>query len=379
MQEQEIRSYRVLVVEDEGLIAHDIAKRLESLGHTVVGTASTAEEAMEAAAGAELVLMDIRIDGDRDGIAAATQIRERYHVPVIFLTAHADRSTLERAKAAAPYGYMVKPLGPATLQASIEMAIYKHAMERQLEEREAWLRTTMASAGEAIIAADKQGNVLLMNAAAEALVGVDFAAAQSKPLSQILHLADSATGQEVRELDALAMVRDAPTPLEARLEVVTRSGQHRAVEGTVAPVHTSSGTAGVVVSLHDVSARRWQERRLRQAQRIESAGCLAAGVAADYASLVAVIRKQVGQLLAQFGEYSPARRAMEEIYQAAGAAEQLTRRLEALGSHPPIHPELLSGITFWTPASALIRVAICLNRCDMIAYGPPPVPVSKIP
>jgi CheY-like chemotaxis protein len=170
-QEPEARSYRVLVVEDEGLIAHDISKRLESLGHTVVGTASTAEEALEAAVDAELVLMDIRIDGERDGIAAAAEIRERYHIPVIFLTAHADRSTLERAKAAVPYGYMVKPLGPATLQASIEIAIYKHAIERDLEEREAWLRTTVASAGEAILAADKQGNVLLMNPAAEALTG----------------------------------------------------------------------------------------------------------------------------------------------------------------------------------------------------------------
>src|ERR1700736_3113676 len=142
---QAAKAYKVLVVEDEGLIAHDIATRLQALGHEVVATVATAEEAVEQAAGADLVLMDIRIDGQRDGIAAAQEVRARHHIPVVFLTAHADRATLDRAKAADPFGYLVKPLGPASLHTSIEMAIYKHCLERQLEEQEAWLRTTLAS------------------------------------------------------------------------------------------------------------------------------------------------------------------------------------------------------------------------------------------
>ena len=107
---QTANAYKVLVVEDEGLIAHDIATRLEALGHQVVATVATADEAVEQAAGADVVLMDIRIDGQRDGIAAAHEVRARHHVPVVFLTVHSDRSTLERAKAAGPFGYIVKPL-----------------------------------------------------------------------------------------------------------------------------------------------------------------------------------------------------------------------------------------------------------------------------
>ena len=341
-QEPDVRSYRILVVEDEGLIAHDIAKRLESLGHSVVGTASTADEAVAAAHTAELVLMDIRIDGERDGIDAAAEIRERYHIPVIFLTAHADRSTLERAKVAAPYGYMVKPLGPATLQASIEMAAYKHAVERQLEESEAWLRTTVFSAGEAILAADKSGKVLLMNPAAAILTGIPADDAIGQSLDKILHLIDAATGQRFGELEALAIVRDTATPLDSRMEVISRDGRHRAVEGTAAPVRTASGTAGVVICLHDVTAQRWQERRLQQWQRTEVAARLAAGVATDYNHLVAVIRSQVGHLLAQFGEYSPARHAIEEIHQAASQADQLTKRLETFGTRQPLRMDLVS-------------------------------------
>src|SRR6185369_6916166 len=91
---QSPKSYKVLVVEDEGLIAHDIAKRLEGLGHEVLGTVSTAEEALAQAGFADVVLMDIHIDGTRDGIDAAQEIRARNNIPVVFLTAHADRATI---------------------------------------------------------------------------------------------------------------------------------------------------------------------------------------------------------------------------------------------------------------------------------------------
>jgi CheY-like chemotaxis protein len=87
------KSHKVLVVEDEGLIALDIASRLEALGHEVIATVGTAEEAIEKAAEADIVLMDIRLDGPADGIEAAAEIRDRFHVPVVFLTARAGVSS----------------------------------------------------------------------------------------------------------------------------------------------------------------------------------------------------------------------------------------------------------------------------------------------
>ena len=164
------KSCRVLVVEDEGLIALDIAGRLEALGHEIVAITGTAEEAVERAAGADVVLMDIRLDGRMDGVEAAAQIRERHHLPVIFLTAHADRATLDRAKLACPFGYIVKPLA-ASLKTSIEIALYKHGMERRLEESEALMRTTLSSVADAVVVTDAAGRVLMLNRAAEGLTG----------------------------------------------------------------------------------------------------------------------------------------------------------------------------------------------------------------
>lgn len=340
---QAASSYKVLVVEDEGLIAHDIASRLEALGHQVVGTVSTAEEAMDLSAGSDLVLMDIHIDGPRDGIAAAQEVRARHHVPVVFLTAHADRSTVERAKAAGPFGYITKPLGPATLHTSIEIAVYKHRMERQLEEQEAWLRTTLASVAEAVVVVDPLGRIRMLNRAAEAFSGWSPAKATGQRLETVIRLVEEDSGNDTGDPVPLAVLRGVPVQLDRGLRLVAKDGREIAVEGTVAPVQTSSeALLGAVLTLRDVSTRRWEERQLRQAQRVEVAGRLAARISAEYASLVQIIRSRSGLLARQLGDYSPAQTALDEIRAAAVAAEQVTERLAGLGTRQLAQPEILS-------------------------------------
>ena len=335
-------SYKVLVVEDEGLIARDIASRLEALGHEVVGIASTAEEALEKAPAAEIVLMDIRIDGPTDGVSAAAQIRERYHVPVIFLTAHADRATLDRAKLAEPFGYIVKPLAHASLHTSLEIAVYKHRMDRRLEEREAWLRTTLSSVAEAVIVTDAGGRILMMNHAAETLTGWIQPQAEGQPVSKVVQLIDSESGAPADDPVPLAILRDAPVALGRNVQLLARGGRQMMVEGSVAPAKAAGAAIGVVLSLRDVSARRWEERQLQLSQKMEAAGRLAAGVSQEFANLLATIRNQSETLMREFAEYSPVRRALEEIQQAASAADQITQRLAGFGTRQVGHPEVLS-------------------------------------
>jgi two-component system, cell cycle sensor histidine kinase and response regulator CckA len=339
---QSANSYRVLVVEDEGLIALDIATRLEALGHQVVGTVATAEEAIAQASAADLVLMDIRIDGKGDGIAAAQEVRARHRVPVVFLTAHADRATLERAKGAGPFGYIVKPLGPASLHTSIEMAVYKHRMESQLEQQEAWLRTTLASVADAIIVADIGGRVRILNQAAETLTGWTTANGIGQRLESVVRLVEEESGNDLGDPAPLAILRGAPVALDRGLRLISKDGREIAVEGTVAPVRSSSEALGVVLTLRDVSARRWEERQLWQAQRMEAAGRLAARVSTEYASLIQTIRSRTGQLVQHLGGYSPAQSALQEIREAALAAEQVTESLAGLGTRQAAQPEVVS-------------------------------------
>jgi two-component system cell cycle sensor histidine kinase/response regulator CckA len=353
-------SRKVLIVEDEGLIAHDISSRLQALGHQVVGMASTARGAIELAPSAEIVLMDIHIDGPRDGIEAAAEIRERFRIPVVFLTAYADRGTLDRAKIAEPFAYIVKPLSHATLNTSIEIALYKHRMERMLEEREAWLRTILASIGDAVIVTDPDGRVLMLNPAAEKITACVLPDAQGQPLANIASLVEHGTEtgaehEDAAEPVALAILRDAPVPLDRNWRLTARNGREMRIEGTVAPVKASGQAIGAVMSFRDVSAREWEERQLRQTQKMEAAGRLAASVANEYSNLLATMRNQAEHLLRQFSEYSPAKRAAEEIQQAAAAAEQINRRLSAFGTRQVGHQEVMSLNSLLRKATRLIE------------------------
>lgn len=124
----------VLIVEDEMVISLEIAATLKRLGYQIAGQAITGEEAIRLAEAADpdLVLMDIRLKGDMDGIEAACQIKEKFDLPVIFLTAHSDEATLERAIAISPSGYLIKPFKDRELYSSIELALHKHDIRQRI-------------------------------------------------------------------------------------------------------------------------------------------------------------------------------------------------------------------------------------------------------
>jgi DNA-binding LytR/AlgR family response regulator len=126
----------VLVVEDESIVSKDIQHSLKKLGYNVVGAASTGERAIELALEAkpDIVLMDIMLKGEMNGIEAADEIRSKINIPVIYLTAYADEGTLSRAKVTEPYGYIIKPFKEIDIHTSIEMAIYKHKKEKEIRK-----------------------------------------------------------------------------------------------------------------------------------------------------------------------------------------------------------------------------------------------------
>jgi len=124
---------RILIVEDEGIFAADLKQRLEALGYTVVGCVPSGEKAL-AEVGIktpDLILLDIHLEGKMDGFQVAQQVRERFQIPVVFITAYADEETLRRAKVTEPVGYLVKPIGRRELEPLIEMALYRHNTEKE--------------------------------------------------------------------------------------------------------------------------------------------------------------------------------------------------------------------------------------------------------
>lgn len=163
----------ILIVEDEGIIALDIRERLTSLGYNPLDPISTGEEAIKIVEkeNPDLVLMDIMLKGDMDGIEAAEHIQSRFNVPVAFVSAYADEEILEKAKALGPFGYLLKPFEERDLQVTIEVALYKHHIEQKLKESEEHFRLAFENAADAIFWIDTTNGIITnCNKTAETLL-----------------------------------------------------------------------------------------------------------------------------------------------------------------------------------------------------------------
>jgi len=165
---------RILVVEDQAIVARDIQLQLAALGYEPVGHAKRGEEAVLLAGELlpDLVLMDIQLAGAMNGVEAATLVRQRHSIPVVFLTAFAEDTTLEQAKLAEPFGYVLKPYAERELRIVLEMALYKHHIETALRDSEDRYRSLFNNLQNGVLLVGPQGEVLLANQRACDLLGL---------------------------------------------------------------------------------------------------------------------------------------------------------------------------------------------------------------
>src|ERR1051326_9153316 len=149
---------RILVVEDERIVADDLAATLEELGYAIAGTVTSGEAAIERTVEAKphLIFMDIRLSGKMDGIEAAQAIKNMMDIPIIYLTAHSDDPTLVRARSTSPFGYILKPFKALELRCAIEIALHKHDIEERLRQGERWLTATLKSIAEQVVMTDAE-------------------------------------------------------------------------------------------------------------------------------------------------------------------------------------------------------------------------------
>jgi two-component system, cell cycle sensor histidine kinase and response regulator CckA len=236
----------VLVVEDESIVALDIQNRLTSLGLDVVGLARDAQNAIRLAREKrpDLILMDIQIAGEMDGIETAALINEQLNIPSVFLTAFSDRKSLDRAKKAHGYGYLLKPFQERELLIAIEMALFKHDAERQLQINRAILDSTLNTIDEGVITTGEDGTILLVNQSAERLIGWSVAEMLGRQVEEILVREVSDSGDP-----------DGERPL-GNSTVVRRDGSRFSAEVTSIPIGSGGNDASsgnCVLVIRDVT------------------------------------------------------------------------------------------------------------------------------
>lgn len=232
---------KILVVEDERITAEDIKSGLEFAGYTVPAIVSSGEDAIEKAGELkpDLVLMDIKLKGEMDGIEAAGQIRVRYDIPVIYLTAYSDESTVQRAKVTEPSGYILKertglikkPFEESELHTAIEITLYRHKIEK---DHDRLFSAMLGSINQGIIATDSDGRIKLVNENAESLIGWKESEVVGKDLKDFLEDFDDLTSfkEKVSSNDGAEF---------KNIEVTSKDGSKVSLKGKMAVIKDENG------------------------------------------------------------------------------------------------------------------------------------------
>jgi PAS domain S-box-containing protein len=207
--------------------------------------------------------MDIRIRGDMDGTETARVLRERFNIPVVYLTAHADTSTLSRAKLAEPLGYITKPFQEAELYAAIEIALHKHREDLKVRGKEELLASTLRAIAEGVIGVNKPESITLFNPAAEAWTGWKAQEAVGKPIREVFPLVDSVTGEELHTPLWRVLSEGTVEEVGHGALLVDRSGAKRPITGSIAPTRDHRGeVSGAVVVFGRAGNDTGERRRL---------------------------------------------------------------------------------------------------------------------
>jgi len=328
---------QILIVEDEGLIAADIQRRLQRLGYAAPSIARTGEEALQIVKSGpfDLILMDIRLKGEMDGITTAEALRTRCEAPVVYITAHADQETIHRAKLTEPFGYVLKPIGDGDLRSAVEIALYKHEMERRLRNSEAWLSTTLRSIGDGVVATNTIGEIVFINPVAERMTGWAACEAHGMLLMDVVGLHEESASRPARNptFDLL--------PGETRMyTLIARTGIKAAVEVGCFENHAADDVLGTIIVMRDISARRELEQRLVQSQRMEAVANLAGGLAHDFNNQLTIILGYAQELADHLA--SPEKEQACQIKNSAFLASAITQQLLTLSRRDMVHPEVLN-------------------------------------
>ena len=253
---------RILIVEDEAIIARDLSQMLRKLGHTILATAMTGEEAISAAASLkpDLVLMDIRLAGKTDGVAAAIRIREEQEIPIMFLTGNTDEATLERAKAAAPLGYLPKPISERELRVWVEMGLHRVGLERRVIESERYLFSVLSAVGDAVIGTDAEWKIREFNPAAEKLTGWPAQEALGQQIADVVMLIAEDGSSLSEDPVKAAMQGNVRREWSGDQWLACRDGSRIPLAYTSSRIRDEHGApAGLVFAFRDISERRKME------------------------------------------------------------------------------------------------------------------------
>jgi PAS domain S-box-containing protein len=258
-----------------------MAMSVESLGYGVSAVVSSFEACLHSVEDnpPDIVLMDIGIDGESDGIDAAARLRETRGIPVVYVTGHTDDEILRRAKQTTPLGYLVKPFRRADLKAALEVGLFRHQAEQKLREKERKYDSALQAIDEGVVLVGASGRIEFLNPAAEALLCTTLPQATGHRPDDVFRLRNGETRALLVNPLETVLQRAEPVRTDMATTVVSRRGAVRVV-ASAAPIRDHLGhVVGGVLVLRDAADGRESLVATARAARMAELGTLAAGLA----------------------------------------------------------------------------------------------------
>jgi PAS domain S-box-containing protein len=383
---------RILVVEDERIVALNLKQMLLKLGYDVVDVVSTGEKALAAVerTDLDLVLMDIHIDGPIDGVETAARLPDDRHVPVIYLTAYSEEATLERARETEPYGYLLKPFSEREVHAAIQMALARRrsdievtesqerlnrlfdksreeleksrASEKRAVEASQLLAAVLDAVPIPLMVSNLEGVLITWNSAATVafgytapeMIGRDpepLFPQETRPLAAKLR-GDALAGRPVDGLEVACLHKD---------------GERRLVNLFMSPARgADSKVRALIIAMDDVTQQKSIEAQLRQAQKMEAIGQLTGGIAHDFNNLLAILSGNL-ELIEEVAPPDGSIAGMvKSALEACQRGANLTHRLLAYSRSQPLEPSTVDLAGLVRDAEALFRQSLEKNvRIDV--------------
>ena len=367
---------RVLIVEDDPSSAFILQKILGRGRYDICGLANSGEQArqMVAETKPDLLLMDINIPGEQDGVEVATDILREHDLPLIYLTAYSDEGTLARARRTAPFAYLLKPYREKEVLITIEMALYKARLDRVGKATEQRLAATLGALEDYVFTTDSSGRLTYLNPAAENMLGRTAADSLDRPLGELLDLRERETRTRLPEIAERILQPGFHTEPSHPLLIMNRQGQDLLVLVQTNALADPDGAAmGRVIILRDVTQIDRLEENIRRAQKLDAVGRLAGGISHDFNNLLAIINSYADLLLLKAKAGDPLEKYYRNIRQAGQRGTDLVARLMTFSRRSASPSQAVSTADVVRDVEKMIRPVIREN-IELVVDAPAGLP-----
>ncbi|MBN1501771.1 MAG: response regulator [Spirochaetes bacterium] len=325
-----MKKNRIFIVEDDKIVALDVKGELEAQGYEIAGICGESGEVIKMIIDThpDVVLMDVNIDGDSDGIELAEIIMDRYNIPVIYVTSFSDAETLRRTKNTHPYGYILKPYEYVTVVFTIEMALSRHYYETKYHENSILVQTVFNSMLSVVLCVEIDGKISMYNEAALRFFSLTGEQLSESIFPEFFEMYTEDDNTLIKDFFNKCMQDENFRNTDIKISV---GGKFHLISMNISPILAMDGTVQrYVIIFTDITGKKKEEKEKIKSQKLESLSILAGGIAHDFNNLLTSIIGNISLLkISHNGDInnSENRSMMEDIEKSAIRAQRLTQQL----------------------------------------------------